>query len=223
MLFCFVYYVVLVLSLSCCHANVAPADFISLHVSFDERVVLKWFGQRRPTYTRNVIKPKRDQQKIKATNMSEYVLMSEVRSALNQQHPSSASTWTCRRAVTTHMLGTYMDARDYGRSVSRCVWSRQGMGTKLQNCRKIAEPWQVPSSKLYFGIELPDCEAGFWDQHWREREHTLLMILNWDCVELGLSKPWGVLSHLDHHVNAKSECRSYQPKHQQDQKSTVQT
>ena len=48
--------------------------------------------------------------------------------------PKFRCTWKCRRAVTTHMLGTYMDARDYGRSVSRCVWSRQGMGTELQNC-----------------------------------------------------------------------------------------
>ena len=48
--------------------------------------------------------------------------------------PTFRCTWKCRRAVTTHMLGTYMDARDYGRSVSRCVWSRQGMGTELQNC-----------------------------------------------------------------------------------------
>ena len=63
MLFCFVYFL-LVLFFSFCHANLGPVDFISLRVSFDESVVLKWFGQRRPKYIRIMIKPRRDQQKI---------------------------------------------------------------------------------------------------------------------------------------------------------------
>ena len=97
--------------------------------------------------------------------------MPEVRSVLSQQHPRSAAHESAGEQWLPICLALTWTQETMGDPCPDAFEAGREWEPSCRTAEQIAAPWQVPSSKLYFGIELPDCEAGFWD-HRREREHT---------------------------------------------------